>query len=574
VVGLALAGPGGIRLADRVGLDGGDAELFAAATTRCSGCPVRVGEPSPPRFAQRSPAPIFGRPDLPYVVLAGGSASFGRVDFVYAGSGARAGAGGGGGGLLQLAPELAPSLPLSDVGGRGGRATSLSIGRALRDAAVTVFDVARGGAGGPSLASADGARGGDAQSIAFGAGDGRSPVEVHADAEGGAAGARLRAVTTPIGVEGGSALASAEAEGRGYVVADARAAAGVSQPGQGAGASAEARASAEGRSGEVRAAVASIGYSLDMEVRAIAALASRASSGARAATGASLPRRPREADVYARSVATPPEQVLREARLPDGLLEALRADHPSIEMIGELGGERPPGHGRAGARLVFEVDLRGAGFALSSRTMLAGVAVGLGAPELPRRGFEALRVTVTKEQEVLFDATYHDRDEAVRDLAGRVVEVGSLGTVVDGELGSLLRPIPRPELATLRVELAGVRSTDGFALRYAIAARPFFIIVRPVYPGLLGGGSPDSGYRVPEVVSFPAHWLGLAPRLTTGRVSPLAVFVPPELPAGLNDLDDRNHAGDGSGGALSIFLRLGSGASFLATEVEAALDGL
>ncbi len=182
VVGLALAGPGGIRLDDRVGYDGGDAGLFAAGTTRCSGCAVRVGEPSPPGYA-RPPSVTFGRVDL----VTGGSASFGRVDFVYGGSGARAGAGGGG--LLPFG--------LSDVGGNGGRATSLSIGRALRDAAVTVFDVARGAAGGSGLVETDGGRGGDAESIAIGVGKGPSPVEVHADAEGGAAGALRRLVGTP-----------------------------------------------------------------------------------------------------------------------------------------------------------------------------------------------------------------------------------------------------------------------------------------------------------------------------------------------------------------------------------------
>jgi hypothetical protein len=542
VVGLALAGPGGIRLDDRVGYQGGDAELFAAGTTRCSGCAVRVGEPAPPRFA-------FAPQRFPRVgPISGGGASFGRVDFVTGGSGARAGAGGGG--LLPFG--------LADVGGEGGRATSLSIGRALGDAAVTVFDVARGAAGGPSLASGDSARGGDAQSIAFGAGNGRSPVEVHADAEGGAAGGERRAVSTPIGVVGGSALASAEAEGRGRVVADARAAAGRSQPGQGAGGSAEARASAVGRSGEVRAAVGSIGYNLDVEARAIAELASRASSGARVAIAASLPRRPRHADVYARSVAAPPEAVLAESRLPDGLLETLQADFAQIETIGELGGERPPGDGRAGARLAFEVELRSTQFSLQAR--LTGVAVGLGAPRLPRRGFETLRVSVIKEQEVLFDATYRDRDEAVRELAGRVVEVGSLGTALVGEE----LQTPRAELARLRVELTGVRTTDEFSLRYAVAADRFFVIVRPVYPGLYL--DLDSGYRLPEVVAFPDGWSELGARLSVARrVLPLPEFLAPDLflpvlpgADGFNDLTDRNEPG----------------AIFLTTPIPPDLDGL
>ncbi len=323
----------------------------------------------------------------------------------------------------------------------------------------------------------------------------------------------------------------------------------------------------------MRAAVGSIGYNLDIEVRAIAELASRASSGARAATRASLTRRPREVDVYARSSSAPPEAALREARFPGGLLEALQAENASIEMIGELGGERPAGHGRAGARLAFEVDLRSTQFSLQAR--LTGVAVGLGAPRLPRQGFETLRVSVIKEQEVLFDATYRDRDEAVRGLAGRVVEVGSLGTVFDSE--GPLRPTSRLEVARLRVELTGVRSTDEFALRYAVAADPFFIIVRPVYPG--PGGELDFGYRVPEVVSFPVPWLELGARLSTARrVLPLPelllsdLFLPVRPGAdGFNDLADRNDAG---GGALAPILPLEPGAVFSTTPIPPDLSGL
>src|SRR5262245_27843964 len=221
VLGLAHAGPGGIRPGDEAGFDGGDAEVFAVGSTRCSGCAVQVGAPSPPRYA---PRPL----DSP-----------GRVGFAFPTSGALAGAGGG-----RILP-----FTFSDVGGKGGRATSLSIGRAHRDAPVTVFDVARGAAGGPSVARVEAARGGDAESIALGIGRGRSPVEVHADAEGGTVGSARVTLGAPPGpgVRGGNAIARAEAEGRGRVVADARAAAGASQTGAAPGASAEARAFAVGR---------------------------------------------------------------------------------------------------------------------------------------------------------------------------------------------------------------------------------------------------------------------------------------------------------------------------------------
>jgi hypothetical protein len=93
---------------------------------------------------------------------------------------------------------------------------------------------------------------------------------------------------------------------------------------------------------------------------------------------------------------------------------------------------------------------------------------------------------------LLFDATFRERDDALRALAGLLVEIGTLGAVFEGEG---FRRTVRPELARLRVELTGVRSSeDAFALRYAVAAQPGLPIPRP-------------GYTVP---SFPGGYLELS----------------------------------------------------------------
>jgi len=449
----ARGGSGGVPDLEAAGAPGGDAQVVAIATSEGDGQPVRVGV-GPSVFVSS------------------------RLDFY---NGARAGSGGG---FSVYSPEPTPP------GGRGGAARSLSLGIAHGDSPVEVFDEARGGPGGAqaNFEGSAASRGGTANSKAIGLNRGVSGVSVGAEAVGGAAGpvAIDLAVNSPPlpfdpdfvlpgAVRGGDAEASALAIGGGEVSAQANAQAGGGtvvfwhgplphHP----GAQGHARASAVGTSGEAEAAAVSHAPTLLVELRAGASVVQMATADSRIGPGPLRGRHGRRrhgppGDASAQASVAPAEASLDRALASDpALAEALEtAGGDGVAVLGRLAASQRQWTRRGSVVSTLEVELRSFFFF----DPVDEVFIALFAPEVRRRGFERLRVLLTKEDEVLVDGVFETAHDARGFLEGALFEVGALGRVL--EVGSTGRNV-RSEIVTLTLELETSRHGAGLDVGFVV----------------------------------------------------------------------------------------------------------
>jgi hypothetical protein len=400
---VAFAGNGsGGEAGDPPG-DGGAASVRATATTTGDGHAVRVGS---------DPADLQ---------------DFARGRF----TGARGGSGG-------------RSSELGIAPGSGGNAESVSIGSALGDGSVYVFDYASGGTGGgcallPSSCER-GANGGEAISQAIGESAGHSSVEVHALAAGGYATA-----TGPnhLGLEprSGDASATASASGLGdvHAIAEARSAQGSANQGTvlpplfSPSGDSEAFATAEGSSGSAASrATAGDGPVEQMAVHAGASLVTGASVSAKANAARPFPAAGSgpSPDVVARATAIPlaadTQAVLDENAGVEAAFAAAGVDQHlvlgRIDMLSsQLGGEDSITLS-AGASF----DIRAATIALPSVLRRGNVWVGFFAPELAGDGFESLRVRLSHDGASVMDLVFTDPDTAREELDQLALDLGAI----------------------------------------------------------------------------------------------------------------------------------------------------
>jgi len=412
----ARGGSGGVPDLEAAGAPGGDAQVVAIATSEGDGQPVRVGV-GPSVFVSS------------------------RLDFY---NGARAGSGGG---FSVYSPEPTPP------GGRGGAARSLSLGIAHGDSPVEVFDEARGGPGGAqaNFEGSAASRGGTANSKAIGD------------------------FVLPGAVRGGDAEASALAIGGGEVSAQANAQAGGGtvvfwhgplphHP----GAQGHARASAVGTSGEAEAAAVSHAPTLLVELRAGASVVQMATADSRIGPGPLRGRHGRRrhgppGDASAQASVAPAEASLDRALASDpALAEALEtAGGDGVAVLGRLAASQRQWTRRGSVVSTLEVELRSFFFF----DPVDEVFIALFAPEVRRRGFERLRVLLTKEDEVLVDGVFETAHDARGFLEGALFEVGALGRVL--EVGSTGRNV-RSEIVTLTLELETSRHGAGLDVGFVV----------------------------------------------------------------------------------------------------------
>jgi hypothetical protein len=413
--------------------------------------------------------------------ISGGQAAAGRsfenqlIEFVLLTDiGANAGDGG------PFPSMLLP--PATPPAGDGGSARSVSVGIAEGDSPVGVRDSASGGRGGFQVGVALGgpSLGGDAHSLAVGIGGGASTVRAESSAVGGSSGT-VAGAASPAGPAehpsspepGGRADATAMALGHGEVFAQARAAAGLgsSDPtGRYPGGRAQALASASGSDGTAQAGARSSSPLLSVEARTEVDVLRSATVEAHAGPGdrAWHSRRGRGLagrDARTEAVVSPDEDDVEDAlrREPD-LADALQAvGAEDVEALGSWQARQRQGRRGDAITSSLEIELTN----LDRFDLGADVFIGLFAPELRRSGFESLRVTLVKADELLFDETFDDPQAARRFLDGALLEVGVIG-------GNLPRPFPgaRENAAALRLELVTDARGAGLGLAFLVATAP------------------------------------------------------------------------------------------------------
>jgi len=486
----ALAGSGGAPDLEAAAAPGGDAQVVAIATSEGDGQQVIVGGYPP------ASAPYNGIQDEPirdFAVLEAASersASFAASElpqrprvpvFISFARGARAGTGGS---FNLYSAEPTPP------GGRGGAARSFSLGIAHGDSPVKVLDEAIGGPGG-SQANFSGpaaSRGGPAESKAIGLNRGVSDVSVNAEAAGGAAGTVWIGLgensypylppdpspfdpdfALPGAVPGGAAEASALAIGGGDVIAQARAQGGSGtlvslHPGRvprHPGAQGHARATAVGASGEAEAAAVSNTPTLRVELRAGSSVVQMATADSRIAPGALRGKHGRRRhggahDASAQASVAPDEAALDRALASDPAL----SETLEVVVLGRLAASQQQRTRRGSVVSTLEVELKSFFFS----DPVDEVFIALFAPDVRRRGFERLRVHLTKEDEILVDEVFETASDARDFLEGALFEVGSLGLVFEGTLGR----IGRSEVATLTLELETRRRGAGLDVGFVV----------------------------------------------------------------------------------------------------------
>jgi hypothetical protein len=491
---LARGSIGGVPDLEAAAAPGGDAQVVAIATSEGDGQQVRVGviplvflssrpgdEPSsdPAEVLDvRSEPSIF----LPVVGLLP-RRDFRIVPPLYLYPDARAG---GGGGFSIFSAEPTPP------GGRGGAARSFSLGIAHGDSPVEVLDAAMGGPGGAqaNFEGSAASRGGPADSRAIGLNRGVSGVAVSADAEGGAAGIvgiGLAENSFPIpdpspfdpdfalpgAVPGGAAEASALAIGGGDVIAQASAQGGSGtlvslQPGRvprHPGAQGHARATAVGASGEAEAAAASNTPTLRVELRAGASVVQMVTADSRIGSGPLRGKHGRRRhggphDASAQASVAPDEAALDRALASDPAL----SETLEVVVLGRLAASQQQRTRRGSVVSTLEVELKSFFFS----DPVDEVFIALFAPDVRRRGFERLRVLLTKEDEILVDEVFETARAARDFLEGALFEVGALGRVFEGTLGGTTGRIGRSEVATLTLELETRRRGAGLGVGFLV----------------------------------------------------------------------------------------------------------
>lgn len=469
------------------GQPGGDARVFAFGRTEGDGQPVFVGVP------ELLPGPIGGPLSGVIVCDFSGCEDCSSPDQTAADSpfGSRflepfvrssigAWAGRGSGFLSFILP------PVTGPGGDGGSARSVSVGIAAGDSPVEVRDVASAGSGGLQVGMDEGgpSLGGDARSMALGVGGGASTVRAESSAGGGGSGTVLESAPPagaaedpsspePGGVPGGRAEATAIAMGQGEVAAQARAAAGhgsSSPTGQHPGGRAEALASASGSDGAAQAGARSSSPLMLVEARTGVDVLHSATVEARIGPRDRVRQARRGRDLAGRdarteAVVSPDEDDVADAlsREPD-LADALQA--VGVENVEALGSwQARQRQGRRGDAITssFEIELTNPDFA----DLEAEVFIGLFAPELRLFGFESLRVTVVKADEVLFDEMFDDREAAHTFLDGALIEVGGLPGYRQNTFPGLIQGT-----AMLRLELVTDARGAGLGLAFLVATAP------------------------------------------------------------------------------------------------------
>lgn len=488
----ARGGLGGAN-ASQPGEDGGEATAVAYGRSEGDDHPVSVGRQpfiSLPTSIPATPGPLDRTP---------GANLFGPIVFLLPGVGAT---GGDGGSFLSI---LLP--PVTPPGGDGGDASSTSVGIAEGDSPVDVLDVARGGNGGFQVGVAPGtsSAGGKARSVAVGVGGGTSPVTVEAQASGGGAGSVGQAADPSAGsflpprdgLPGGAAQASAVAIGRGDADASASATGGV---GTGAGAadprhpggSGRALAKAIGEHAAASAAAQSNSEALRVEARARAEVLGEAASEARigpALGGQRVFQRlahyfgGRNASVEA-TVSPGAREVARALRREGELEQAL--EDVGVETIDALGTfsawqrsrARTPGVGTPRGTApapeqvsVLEVELSSLALLFNGTT--DPVFIGLFAPQIARRGFVSLHLSLENGADLLVDESFSSAAAASAFLDGALLEVGPI------ETGPFPLPLPGPlpgqallGTALLRIELVTRAPGAGLALDFLVGTAP------------------------------------------------------------------------------------------------------
>ena len=448
---LALAGTGaGPGLGALPGI-GGAARLRAAATTLGDGDAVRVGE---------DPYPVPPGPVIPIPPR----------------TGARGGRGG-----HSPAEGIAP--------GRGGDAESLSIGSALGDSTVYVFDYARGGSGGGCAlllgSCRRGADGGDANSQAIGEGAGHSSVEVHALAEGGRAAVASDDDSGQI-PRSGVAIANASASGLGEVRATAEARTAPAGTGFGLPASrfrpsglsgdSAAFATARGSSGSVASQAQASGGPVDqMLLHAGASIVTGASVEAKATAARPFSEAGSGADpdVFARATALPlaadSQQVFDEHAGVAAAFAAAGVDEilalGRIDMLSSQIADVDSILLSAGASFEIEAST----IALAGFPRPGNVWIGFFAPELAGDGFESLRVRLGRNGASVLDLVFTDPDEASSELDQLALDLGAILT--DPPPGEL-PPLIGTGYFTADFELRVRDFNDAFGVGFIVGSTP------------------------------------------------------------------------------------------------------
>jgi hypothetical protein len=474
----ARGGLGGAN-GSQPGGKGGDASAVAYGRSEGDGHPVSVGRGP---FISL-PTSIPATPDT--LSRAGAANLFGPIAFLLPGVGATGGDGG------RFPSILLP--PVTPPGGDGGDARSTSVGIADGDSPVDVLDVARGGNGGFQVGVAPGtsSAGGEARSVAVGVGGGSSPVTVEARAMGGGAGS----VAQPAdpsgesflpprdGLPGGAARASAVAIGRGDADASASASGGV---GTGAGAAdprhpggpGQALAKAIGEQGAASAAAKSSSEALLVEVRARAERPGQASSEARIGPSGRGQGAFRRLDHYfggrnssVEAVVAPgARQVARALHREADLAQALEdAGVEAVDALGTFSAWQRGPRARGGAEQVSVLEVELSSLALIFSGSTDPVFVGLFAPQIARRGFVSLHLTLENGEDLLVDESFGSAAAASAFLGGVLLEAGPI------ETGPFPGPLPGPSLlgrALLRIELVTRSAGAGLALDFLVGTAP------------------------------------------------------------------------------------------------------
>jgi hypothetical protein len=424
---------------------GGEANLRATAKTVGDGHAVRVGE-----------APVPNPPFPPEM---------------------RTGAIGGRGGPAPGFPAIAP--------GRGGDARSLSIGTALGDSTVYVFDHALGGSGGGCVIILFGcgltAGGGDASSEAIGEGAGHSSVEVHALAEGGQGG--FRGEDSP---RGGASVASASASGLGEVHATAEARPGGNQVGGifflsarpiALSGDASALATGLGSSGSAEAIAAARGGVMDrMALYAGASIATGASAEAQASAARSFSASdaPTTSDVLVRAAALPLAEDSQQVLEDNPGIEAAFAAAGVDEMLA-LGRIQMRSSQLADTDSILlsgaaSFDVLAALVAVSELPRPGNVWVSFFAPELEGEGFESLRVRLARNDVDVVDLLFTDPDEARSGLDQLAFDLGAIRDVPPP--GDPQPPLLAAGNFTLDLELLVRDVDDSFGVGFLVGSTP------------------------------------------------------------------------------------------------------